>query len=92
METNNNNNINIQPCEDVLVTEHLPIPEEEIIDLLEAEAQNTETAIVIPKDNKDKQQISIKHIFQSLFYALQWQQLKRQLTKDALVGMSKRHW
>lgn len=96
METNNNNNINIPLTKGVLVTENIPFLEEEIIDLLEVEAQNTEsaseTAMVIPKENKEKQHFSIKHIFQSLFYAMQWAQLKRQLTKDAFVGMAKRHW
>ncbi|WP_156039860.1 glucosaminidase domain-containing protein [Aureispira sp. CCB-QB1] len=96
METNNTNNINIQICEDVLVTENTTPTTEELIDLLEVEAQNTETVsetdIVLAKKIKEPQKLSLKYIFQSLFYAMQWRQLKRQMTKEALVGMSKRHW
>lgn len=92
MEANNNNNNHISSCEEVLVTTTIPLQAVEKIDLLEEKAQNKETAIVIPKEDKNKQQLSIKHVFQSLFYAVQWSQLKRQLTKEALLGMAKRHW
>lgn len=96
METNHTNNINIHFCEDVLVTENTTPMKEELIDLLEIEAQNTETVsetdIVLAKETREPQKLSFKYIFQSLFYAVQWRQLKRQMTKDAMLGMSKRHW
>jgi flagellum-specific peptidoglycan hydrolase FlgJ len=96
METNHTNNINIHFCADVLVTENTTPMKEELIDLLEIEAQNTETVsetdIVLAKETKELEKLSFKYIFQSLFYAVQWRQLKRQMTKEAVVGMSKRHW
>lgn len=96
METNHTNNINIHFCADVLVTENTTPMKEELIDLLEIEAQNTETVsetdIVLAKETKEFEKLSFKYIFQSLFYAVQWRQLKRQMTKEAVVGMSKRHW
>lgn len=96
METNNTNNIQILLCEDELVTENTTPMTEELIDLLEIEAQNTETVsetdIVLAKETKAPRKLSFKYIFQSLFYALQWRQLRRQMTKEALGGMAKRHW
>lgn len=96
METNHTNNINIHFCEDVLVTENTAPMKAELMDLLEIEAQNTETVletdIVLAKENKEFSKLSLKYVFQSLFYALQWRQLKRQMTKEAVIGMSKRHW
>jgi flagellum-specific peptidoglycan hydrolase FlgJ len=96
METNHTNNINIHFCEDVLVTENTTPMKEELIDLLEIEAQNTETVsetdIVLAKETREMDKLSFKYIFQSLFYAIQWRQLKRQMTKEAILGMSKRHW
>ena len=80
----------------MLVTENTTPMKEELIDLLEIEAQNTETVsetdIVLAKEIKEPQKLSVKYVFQSLFYALQWRQLKRQMTKEALMGMSRRHW
>lgn len=96
METNHTNNNNIHFCADVLVTENTTPMKEELIDLVEIEAQNTETVsetdIVLAKEIKEPQKLSFKYIFQSLFYALQWRQFKRQMTKEAVLGMSKRHW
>lgn len=96
METNHTNNNDIHFCADVLVTENTTPMKEELIDLVEIEAQNTETVsetdIVLAKEIKEPQKLSFKYIFQSLFYALQWRQFKRQMTKEAMLGMSKRHW
>ncbi|MBL4650714.1 MAG: glucosaminidase domain-containing protein [Aureispira sp.] len=96
METNNTNNINIHFCADVLVTENATPMKAELIDLLKIETQNTETVsetdIALAKETRVPQKLSFKYIFQSLFYAFQWRQLKRQMTKEALLGMSKRHW
>ncbi|CAA6804049.1 MAG: Unknown protein [uncultured Aureispira sp.] len=96
METNQTNNLNIDFCADVLVTENTTPIKEELVDLVEIEPQNTETVsetnIVLAKETRAPQKLSFKYIFQSLFYAFHWQQLKRQMTKEALLGMSKRHW
>jgi hypothetical protein len=96
METNHTNNINSHFCVDVLVTENTIPMKEELMDLLEIELQNTETVsetdIVLAKETREPQKLSFKYIFQSLFYAIQWRQLKRQITKEAMLGMSKRHW
>lgn len=96
METNHTNNTNSDFCADVLVTENTTPMKEELMDLLEIETQNTETVsetdIVLAKEIKEPQKLSFKYIFQSLFYAVQWRQLKRQMTKEAMMGMSKRHW
>lgn len=73
-----------------------PQTKEEVLDILEIEAQNVESvgeiAISIFKYEKIGRAISIKNIMQSLFYAVQWPQLKRQMTKDAFDSMFKRHW
>jgi len=101
METTNNITISIK--EHTSVAAELPIiqtltTESELLpDVAAIETQNTESttenAIVIAKEKKQlDKKISIKHIFQSFAYAIQWSQLKRQLTKDALLGMGKRHW
>lgn len=96
METNQTNNLNIDFCADVLVTENTTPIKEELVDLVEIEPQNTETVsetdIVLAKETRGPQKLSFKYIFQSLFYAFHWQQLKRQMTKEAMLGMSKRHW
>jgi len=96
METNHTNNLNIHFCADALVTENTSPIKEELVDLVEIEPQNTETVsetdIVLAKETRAHQKLSFKYIFQSLFYAFQWRQLKRQMTKEAMMGMSKRHW
>lgn len=60
------------------------------------EAQHTESSeektLVIVKESTKKSPFSIKPLFQSLFYAVQWTQLKRQFTKEALLANTKRHW
>lgn len=76
----------------------LPLPnlQEENFTIVEIEEQNTEsnenTAIVLAKEKKNKAQMPIWNTVHSLFYALQWSQFKRQLTKEALSAMGKRHW
>lgn len=96
METNQTNNLDIHFCAEVLVTENVTPIKAELMDLSEIETQNTETVsetdIVLAKETRTPQKLSFKYIFQSLFYAMQWRQLKRQMTKEAMLGMSKRHW
>ena len=98
METNNQLTINLN--DDLLNLESSNVsqlPQEVIEEAEEIDAQSTESttenAIVIAKKTKrGQQQISVKHIFQSLFYSMQWSQLKRQLNKEAFIGMAHRHW
>ncbi|MFK7798161.1 MAG: glucosaminidase domain-containing protein [Aureispira sp.] len=67
------------------------------VDTIElVEAQHTESpeekALVVAKETIKKTPFSIKPFLQSLFYAVQWPQLKRQFTKEALLINTKRHW
>lgn len=83
------------PVEAVIIEDNkLPsLFQEEVI--ATTATQNTEskleTAMVLKKETKQVPKGSFRHIAQSFFYALQWKQLKRQLTKDALQQMVKRH-
>lgn len=71
-----------------------PIQLEECIELVEAQniESQEEKALVVAKETIKKTPFSIKPFFQSLFYAVQWPQLKRQFTKEALWANTKRHW
>lgn len=75
-------------------TTALPIIIEERIELVEAQHTESpeEKALVIAKESVKKSPFSIKPLLQSLFYAVQWPQLKRQFTKEALLTNTKRHW
>lgn len=101
METTNNITISIK--EHTSVAADLPIiqtitTETELLpDVASSDAKNTESttenAIVIAKEKRQcNKKFSIKYFFQSLAYSMQWSQFKRQLTKEALSGMAKRHW
>ncbi len=72
----------------------MPIIREERIELVEAQHTESveEKALVVAKETVKRSPFSIKPLLQSLFYAVQWPQLKRQFTKEALLGSTKRHW
>jgi flagellum-specific peptidoglycan hydrolase FlgJ len=71
-----------------------PILIEECIELVEAQHTESaeEKALVVAKENVKKSPFDLKPLLQSLFYAVQWPQLKRQFTKEALWATTKRHW
>jgi len=97
MRTNNNYKEFTTPLyKEKLEIKNTPQTKEEVLDILEIEAQSAEsigeTSMSIFKYKRIGRAISIKHVMQSLFYAVQWPQLKRQITKDAFDSMFKRHW
>jgi hypothetical protein len=63
--------------------------------ILEIDGQFTdyreEKTIVVQKNRKSHSNVSLKSFFQALYYAFRWPQLKRQLSKEGISEMTKRH-
>lgn len=89
-----NPTLNTPEAKATVVLTATPIPMEECIELVEAQNMESpeEKALVVAKETTKRTPFSIKPFFQSLFYAVQWPQLKRQFTKEALWANTKRHW
>ncbi len=47
--------------------------------------------IVVQKERKIQGNVSVKAFFQALYYAFRWPQLKRQLSKEGITEIAKRH-
>lgn len=92
--TNNSTSNKLEIRQLTLGKQDYPQSKEE--EVLEIEVQDMDfykdTTLVVVKEKKHFKQISFKYIFQSLFYAIQWSQLKRQISKEAIGGVLHRHW
>ncbi|MGH1337805.1 MAG: glucosaminidase domain-containing protein [Aureispira sp.] len=89
-----NQPLNIPEAKATVFVTATPIIIEECIEIIEAQHTESleEKALVVAKEPIKKSPFAIKPLLQSLFYAVQWPQLKRQFTKEALLVNTKRHW
>ena len=89
-----NQPLNTLEAKATVVVTATPIIIEERIEIVEAQHTESpeEKALVVAKETVKTSPFSIKPLLQSLFYAVQWPQLKRQFTKEALLTNTKRHW
>lgn len=79
---------------EALLSIALPLEREECAELVEAQNTNsgTETGLVLAKEPRSEARFDVRVLWQAFLHGIKWPQLKRQLTKEALLGHAKRHW
>lgn len=71
-----------------------PLERVEEAELIEAQNINSEaeTALVVAKEARPAARFDPRVLWQALLHGIRWEQLKRQLTKEALLHHARRHW